>query len=255
MKQKLITLRRVVAVGFAALALLFVVVSPSTAAPSSLNIVGVRTLGNGVKEYTVLNPTRTATKIQLRNWLNQQGYRTDLVTAAVGCSPHIGTANALCGAKWAYGPFNDPQVYFLDHSGNSWPVTDARVDWYQAPGIDAYYRYYTAGCPGGGRHCVNVYDASYGQTGWYAQTTWQTSGGYFVDGSVKIQLNDSTTPNTYAARRSVACHEMGHALGLDHNTGTTSCIKTYLFQAPAFPQHPTSNDFSVLNALYPKPGT
>jgi hypothetical protein len=255
MKQKLITLRRLFAVGFAALALLFVVVSPGAAAPSSHDIVGVKSLGNGVKQYTVLNPTGSATPTQLRSWLNKQGYRTDLVTAAVGCSPHVGTANALCGAKWAYGPFNDPQVYFLDHSGNSWPVTDARVDWYQAPGIDAYYRYYTAGCPGGGRHCVNVYDASYGQTGWYAQTTWQTSGGYFVDGTVQIQLNDSTTPNTYAARRSVACHEMGHALGLDHNTGTTSCIKTYLFQAPAFPQHPTANDFSVLNALYPKPRT
>lgn len=247
--------RKLVAMVLTALALSLTLVSPSAAAPRSTDIIGVKDLGGGVRQYTVVNPTDQATPTSVRKWLRQRGYRTDLVTAAVGCSPHVGTASALCGSKWAYGPFNDPQVYYLDHSGDSWPVTDARVDWYQAPGIDAYYRWYTAGCPGGGRHCVNVYSGRYGQNGLYAETTWRTSGGYFVDGSVVIKLNESTTPTSYAARRAVACHEMGHALGLDHNTGTTSCIKTYLNQAPAFPQHPTSNDFAVLKALYPKPGT
>lgn len=247
--------RRIIAVVLAALALTFLSITPSSAAPRGGDIVGVKDLGGGVRQYTLINPTPDASRSGLRRMLNSQGYRTDAAAAVAGCAPRVGTASALCGAKWTYGPFNDPQVYYLDHSGDSWPVTDARVDWYQAPGIDAYYRYYTAGCPGNGRHCVNVYSGAYGQTNYYAITTYRTSGGYFVDGSVVIKLNDSTTPRGYTQHRSVACHEMGHALGLDHNTGTTSCIKTYLYQAPAWPQHPTSNDFSVLKALYPKAGT
>ena len=77
------------------------------------------------------------------------------------------------------------------------------------------------------------------------------SSAYFIDGKVTIYLNDRTTPNTYAARRSVACHEMGHALGMAHNLSLPSCM----YGGPTFPQHPTTDDFGVLNALYPKPGT
>jgi hypothetical protein len=84
-----------------------------------------------------------------------------------------------CGHKWSYGPFIDPQVYYIDFSGDSWPVHDAQIDWYQAPGIDAYYRWHTAGCPGGGRHCVNVREGRYG-TACYGYTEATVSGGYFV---------------------------------------------------------------------------
>lgn len=204
--------------------------------------------------YTAIyRPAPGVTADELRTTLRRQGVRgvqdsdSRSATILARCAPFVGTAAAWCGHKWDYGPFNDPQVYFLDHTSDSWPVTDARVDWYQAPGIDAYYRWYTAGCPGGGRHCVNVYSGNYG-TDWYGVTEATTSNGYF--GTVTVKLNDQVTPNTYAARRSVACHEMGHALGLEANNSTNSCMSD-----PEFPQHPSSDDFGVLNQLYPKPGT
>lgn len=230
----------------------------AAASPHDEAVYVVQPKADGTTYTAVYTPAAGVTPDALRASLRAQGVKGVLngapsARADVGimaCAPYVGTAAAWCGHKWAYGPFNDPQVYFLDHSGDSWPVSDARVDWYQAPGIDAYYRWYTAGCPGGGRHCVNVYSGSYG-TAWYGRTSASTtSDGYFVDGSVKVELNDQVTPNTYAARRSVACHEMGHALGLDHNGSTNSCLSV-----PEFPQHPSSDDFAVLNQLYPKAGT
>lgn len=209
---------------------------------------------DGSTYSAVYHPAPGVTADQLRARLTERGVsgvlpREKSTRAAIiaGCAPIVGTASAWCGHKWDYGPFNDPQVYFLDHTSDSWPVTDARVDWYQAPGIDAYYRWYTAGCPGGGRHCVHVYSGSYG-TDWYGVTEATASNGLF--GTVTVKLNDQVTPNTYAARRSVACHEMGHALGLDANLSTNSCMSD-----PEFPQHPSSDDFGVLNALYPRAGT
>jgi hypothetical protein len=230
----------------------------ATAAHQDDDVYVVQQRPDGTVYSAVYKPAAGVTGDELRDQLRREGVRGVLDQgrkapngrfAALGCAPFVGTASAWCNNKWGYGPFNDPQVYFLDHTSSSWPVTDARIDWYQAPGIDAYYRWHTAGCPGGGRHCVHVYNGNYG-TGWYGMTSAVSSGGLFVDGTVKIELNDQVTPNTYAARRSVACHEMGHALGLDHNGSTNSCLSV-----PQFPQHPSADDFGVLNLLYPKPGT
>lgn len=227
------------------------------AAVGDSDVYVMRQNKDGTTYTAVYTPAAGVSGDQLRANLRKQGVQGVQEAQPIGsakdpsngrCSPFVGTAAAWCGHKWSYGPFNDPQVYYIDFTGNSWPVTDARIDWYQAPGIDAYYRYHTAGCPGGGRHCVNVREGRYG-TDWYGLTEATTSNGYFV-GTPTVKLNNQVTPNTYAARRSVACHEMGHALGMAHNNSTNSCMSI-----PAFPQHPSSQDYSVLNKYYPKPGT
>lgn len=225
-------------------------------------VYAVTTNPDGTTSIDHWYPAAGVTPGQLRTKLRAQGLPGPLGRAAIlpppdpnsgRCVPMIGSAAASCTGKWAYGPFNDPQVYFLDYSSSSWPVTDARADWWQAPGIDAYYRWNTQGCPvGNGYHCVRVYSGPYGtEVGWYGWTHVENDGNGFFKENAWIELNDSTTPNTYAARRAVACHEMGHALGMAHNLATDSCMST----TSVFVRSPSAEDFAVLNAVYPKPGT
>ncbi len=167
------------------------------------------------------------------------------------CAPYYGTASTACTGKWSYGAYNDPKVCAEDYTGSTWPVKDARLDWYQAPGIDLYYHYYD-GCSSS-YHPVWVYEGNFG-TEWYGQTSYVwTSSTHVYRSSATISLNNQVTPNTYSARRKVACHELGHALGVGHNTSTSSCMVNGSNFATA--QHPSSQDFTILTKLYPKPGT
>jgi len=55
---------------------------------------------------------------------------------------------------------------------------------------------------------------------------------------------------TAAKRRSVACHEIGHAMGLTHyNVYTNSCMVQHL-DTNNFPQGLSFHDIGHLNAWY-----
>lgn len=65
-----------------------------------------------------------------------------------------------------------------------------------------------------------------------------------------VRLNDywlasSGSPrSTSTHRRSTACHEIGHAIGLAHVTTTGSCMTS----ASAFPLYPDSHDYQMLDS-------
>ncbi|MGP3979687.1 matrixin family metalloprotease [Streptomyces sp. KR80] len=222
------------------------------------DVYAVKRRANGVTSVTVYRPAPGVTSTELASRLRAAGVAgvqtnatpasTKAVSpAALPCS--YGSARTLeCSpVRWAHNGYSDPQVYFLDHTSAAWPMTAVVPKWHESVGIDSYYRWYTGGCPGGGRHCVHAYSGNYGATGWTGLTNYSyNSSRYLVDGSVSMKLNDHYGGSA-AEHRNTACHEAGHVLGLGHSTSTTSCM----YGSRTSQQYPNSHDFALLPRIYP----
>jgi hypothetical protein len=213
---------------------------------------------DGTVSVTIYDPAKGVTPDQLRDKLRRSGVtgvldkgqepptkqpsqKQDLALACLS----YGTAREWCNHRWNYDLFRDPQVYFLDHTSSAWPVRAAVAVWNEAVGIDSYYRWFTEGCPSG-RHCVHVYNGRYGDTDWYGLTTWAPG----TQGPVTVQLNDSYSL-TANERRTITCHELGHALSLHHNTANSSCLRSGTYIS----LRPNVHDYELLKRIYPLSGT
>ncbi|MFC0625395.1 hypothetical protein [Kribbella deserti] len=228
----------------------------ATESPAEDTVYVVGKAKDGKTTVSIYDPAKSVTPDQLRDKLRRSGVDGVLSKGqqppkaqpgqrtALACQSY-GTARQWCDHQWSYGGYNDPQVYFLDHTSSAWPVSASVTEWNKAVGIDSFYRYYTLGCPSG-VHCVDVYNGAYGTTGWYGLTTW-TPG---TQGPVTVKLNDSYTL-TAAEHRTIACHELGHALSLNHNTATSSC----LFSGTYVSLVPNADDYKILPLIYPLAGT
>jgi hypothetical protein len=69
---------------------------------------------------------------------------------------------------------------------------------------------------------VNIYDANYGDVGWYGR--WACN---IWDGNVcknaKVQMNQHWS-YTWVQARSLMCEEIGHSVSLDHSGENASCM-------------------------------
>ncbi|GGK19447.1 hypothetical protein GCM10010124_10050 [Pilimelia terevasa] len=186
-----------------------------------------RQVNDDVVEVGVYTPGDGVTPQELYRELDRQGVRGLRRPAAARAGQcRLGTAYALEDGRcppirWAWAGYPDPQVHFRDRTPRAWPVKEAVRAWNRAPGVDSHWT--DRGCPRERRHCVEVRSGDFG-SGWAGNTTYRmTMGRNFVDGSVLVRLNDRYATST-ADRRSTACHELGHALGVGHNTSTASCM-------------------------------
>ncbi|WP_173085355.1 matrixin family metalloprotease [Phytohabitans rumicis] len=181
------------------------------------------------------------------------GVTTQVEADPMECTTIYAQAKYLClktvphyWFNWRWNGFSDPQIYFRDHTPAAWPVRASVTEWNRAVGVDSYWT--TGACPTGGRHCVHVWNADYGDD-WVGHTYMEVDSiGFFIDGLVWVELNDRFS--SAEDNRSTACHELGHALGLAHNGSVSSCMYWQAIAGPD-PRLPLQTDYQVLtNILY-----
>lgn len=166
--------------------------------------------------------------------------------STTGCWRY-GAANSWCGHVWSYQGLADPRVYIRDRTPAGYPVRTAVVDWDRFRGIDIRYRPYWSGFPSG-RHSVVVRTFTPASRGEFGRTRWVAG----TQGPVTVSIS-TRTRGTMQARKSV-CHEIGHALGLDHNDSTLSCLHAGTWRR-GDSYRPSLQDGRVLAMVYPRPGT
>lgn len=129
----------------------------------------------------------------------------------------------------------------MDYTDSSWPVTAAADEWDRSSKLTVGRR---ASCPHAGDYCPPVYQVP-SNPYWYGLTTYtlNAAGTHISRSNFYLQLSNGTPTG---GRRSVACHEEGHALGLQHRQASQSC----LYPSTAFYALPDSHDFNQLWNVY-----
>lgn len=104
---------------------------------------------------------------------------------------------------------------------------------------------------------IEVCNSTYGYNGWLGVAQiWVSGGEHITQGAVKLNDTYFNTPtyNSYAWRQLVACQEIGHTFGLDHqdetfSNGNLGTCMDYT-NDPSTNQHPNQHDYDQLEAIY-----
>ena len=122
-----------------------------------------------------------------------------------------------------------------------WPVKTAAARW--SKGNPVEIRYTTKGCPSAVQ-CVTVRQPELADPTVGVAVT--TAAGADIRSSHITLDTTFGRKNSSARRQNVVCHEMGHSLGLEHRTQTSSCMNPYVTDE----RHPDKTDIKNLKTMY-----
>ena len=168
----------------------------------------------------------------------------------LGSATSLAVGNPFCPMPnfWQNEGFANPHVRFNDHTGSAWPVNTAVFDWNTANGINSYYAFNS--CPfQAGARCVDIFEINNSGVSWVGFTfyNYNTSSHAYIDNSMHIEVNDFYPFSANPPRKTIE-HEMGHALGLGHESNTSSVM--YFIPAQGGLSTGGPNDFTFLANLY-----
>jgi len=229
---------------------------PVTPAPTTASgdVIAIHRSADGSTTVNTFQPTAAVTPTQLYAQLKAAGM-ADLVDPSLRTVQPLdnqscfhGTAyaepNGFCPPySWSNQGHPRPIVYFRDFTGAAWPVSTAASTWNSSVAIDSIWIPSESHCPSN-VHCVPVYEQNVNEN-YCGHTTYHVNSSHlFTDATVYLNDYHYTDGTCGGTRRATACHELGHVLGLAHNTSTGSCM--YSASVTGMSQTPNSDDYWVL---------
>jgi hypothetical protein len=191
---------------------------------------------------------------------NMRGAAVIAILLAVGTTTGVAYANHSWGGyHWAR-TANPFLVKLGNNVSGPWvsSLNTASTDWSLSPILDTQV---VAGSvsprtcrPTNGR--VEVCNNKYGNNGWLGVASIWANGSHITQGTVKLNDTYFNTAqyNTPAWRSLVACQEIGHTFGLDHqdenftNAPLGTCMD--YTNDPTPNQHPNQHDYDELAIIY-----
>lgn len=98
---------------------------------------------------------------------------------------------------------------------------------------------------------LNEYAANYGATGWLGLTSLESISSCHINkASIKLNRYYLDSPSyTDSTIAKIACHEIGHTLGLSHSASTTSCMNHSSTSIS-----PDAHDVDTIRSIYAHQG-
>lgn len=163
--------------------------------------------------------------------------------AAVAAALGIALVAANPAAATPLGPKWDHRVVtvYVDYNVVVWSINVALADWSKASGVDLVLT----------RSYANA-DVRVHQRDLPAPSAGETLVTYIGTRIIHAEVTLDTTAIGLApcSRSHIAAHELGHALGLAHNT-TDRASLLYVGTGAACTTHPSAYDYADLKAMYP----
>ena len=150
------------------------------------------------------------------------------------------------------------------HRWGCWKYANASINWYNG-GTGDYWNIYNEEARtdsnswhnytdlsltptgSGTTDHINAYNGSYGSTGWLGIAEIRSASGCTILNG-RCRLNHTYLISySRTNKKHVACQEVGHLFGLNHNRGSsTTCMNDTILTAP----QPNSHDQSLINSIY-----